>query len=249
MNVVVWFSCGAASAVAAKLAVEKYGAENVRVVNTPIKEEHEDNARFLRDVAKWIGKDIEFATNPAYPENSAVDVWDDKRFMSSVRGAPCTLLLKKMARRQWEEKNSVQKHVFGFTAEEGHRHKNLSQREDISIDPILIDVGITKQDCLDMLVLAGIEIPEMYKLGYPNNNCIGCVKATSPTYWNHVRKTHPEIFTERVEQSREIGARLVRHKGVRVFLDELPEDAVGAPLKSLKFDCGLLCEKYKEIVE
>ena len=35
--IVVWFSCGAASAVAAKLAVEKYGHQNVTIVNTPIK--------------------------------------------------------------------------------------------------------------------------------------------------------------------------------------------------------------------
>ena len=50
-NITVWFSSGAASAVAAKLTLMKYGHNNnVRIVNNPIKEEHEDNKRFLKDV-------------------------------------------------------------------------------------------------------------------------------------------------------------------------------------------------------
>ena len=42
-DIVVWFSCGAASAVAAKVTLDKYGQDNnVRIVNNPIKEEHVD---------------------------------------------------------------------------------------------------------------------------------------------------------------------------------------------------------------
>ena len=52
-TIVVWFSCGAASAVAAKKTIEKYGStHNVVVVNTPIYNEHPDNQRFLKDVEK-----------------------------------------------------------------------------------------------------------------------------------------------------------------------------------------------------
>ena len=41
-DITVWFSCGAASAVAAKKTIENYGAcNNIRVVNNPIKEEHD----------------------------------------------------------------------------------------------------------------------------------------------------------------------------------------------------------------
>lgn len=50
-HVAVWFSCGAASAVAAKLTLDKYGSTNrVSIINNPIQEEHEDNQRFLSDV-------------------------------------------------------------------------------------------------------------------------------------------------------------------------------------------------------
>jgi len=80
----------------------------------------------------------------------------------------------------------------------------------------------------------------MYRLGYANANCIGCVKATSPTYWNHVRKVHPLVFEERAIQSRRLGVRLVRHKGKRIFLDELPIDAKGQKMKS--YECGIFCD-------
>ncbi|MGC8016083.1 hypothetical protein ACP3V9_25210, partial [Salmonella enterica] len=75
---------------------------------------------------------------------------------------------------------------------------------------VLIDAGITKADCFKFIAEQDIKRPRMYDLGYPNANCIGCSKATSPTYWNHVRKVHPLIFRERAEQSRDLGAKLVR---------------------------------------
>ena len=107
----------------------------------------------------------------------------------------------------------------------------------------MIDEQISKQDCFRIIQEAGIELPEVYKLGYPNANCIGCVKASSPTYWNHVRKVHPEIFNERAKQSRDIGAKLVRVKGDRLFLDELDPKQKGASMKGLNFECGIFCEE------
>ena len=59
--IVVWFSCGVASAVAAKLTIEKYSTQEVRVVNSPVIEEDLDNVRFLNDVEKWLGVEIEQA--------------------------------------------------------------------------------------------------------------------------------------------------------------------------------------------
>jgi hypothetical protein len=76
----------------------------------------------------------------------------------------------------------------------------------------------------------------------PNANCKGCIKATSPTYWNHVRKVYPDDFKERAEQSRAIGAKLVRVKGKRIFLDELDPNATGRPMKDLNFECGIFCK-------
>lgn len=245
-TIVVWFSCGAASAVAAKLTIEKYGKDcNVLIVNNPVAEEDEDNRRFLNDVSKWLGQGIILASNPDYPSNSCVEVWDRVKYMSNPKGAPCTRLLKRQARYNFELTHKVDWHVLGFTAEEKDRHDQFTTFERPNVIPVLIDEGLSKGDCFLMIEGAEIELPRIYKLGYPNANCIGCVKATSPTYWNHVRMMHPEIFKLRAEQSRKIGARLVRYKKKRIFLDELPPDAKGRKMKS--WECGIFCELPKKV--
>jgi len=243
-NIAVWFSCGAASAVAARLTVDLYGAAcHVRVVNNPVAEEDEDNRRFLADVSAWIGRPIEIAASTRYPSASARDVWAHRKFMSGPTGAPCTVELKKRARQDWEARNPVDWHVLGFTADEQTRHNRFTLTERSNVIPVLIDAGLTKQDCYRMLRDAGIKPPRAYDLGYPNANCIGCVKATSPTYWNHVRRVHPDVFADRAQQSRELGVRLTRYKNKRLFLDELPADVVGRPMKNLDFECGTFCEE------
>jgi hypothetical protein len=242
-TIVVWFSCGAASAVAAKKTIERYGCNYViRVVNNPVKEERPDNRRFLHDVEKWIGRKIEIAINGNYPNCSAEEVWIDRQYISGPKGAPCTVELKKEARYQYELRNKIDYHVLGFTAEEQVRFDRFVLGERANTLPVLIDAGLTKQDCYDLLISEGIKPPDAYALGYNNANCEGCVKASSATYWNHVRKTSPEVFKARAELSRKIGAKLVRWNGKRMFLDELPPDAVGRPMKTLHVECGIFCD-------
>jgi len=243
--IAVWFSCGAASAVAAHLTIKKYGGLcDVRVINNPVAEEDDDNRRFLHDVEDWIGQEIEICTNKKFPSASAVDVWAKRKFMSGVAGAPCTLLLKKEARQQWEAENHVDFHVLGFTSEEEGRHERFVRTERENVLPVLIDAQYSKLDCYQLLRANGIKPPRVYEMGYPNANCIGFVKASSPTYWNHVRKVHPDVFEERASQSRELGAKLVRVNNQRIFLDELHPDALGKPMKNLDFECGLFCEEW-----
>tara|TARA_R110000803_G_scaffold204706_1_gene270921 strand:+ start:1167 stop:1901 length:735 start_codon:yes stop_codon:yes gene_type:complete len=242
MKVAVWFSCGAASAAALKLTVDKYGADNVYAVNNPVVEEHYDNKRFAEDVANWVGIDIQYAVNSKYPLASVVDVFDRRKGMSFPHGAPCTVELKKRARQEWEKSNPVDWHVLGFTVDERNRHDRFVMTERDNVLPILIDANMTKNDCADMIRAAGVKLPEIYGLGFPNANCIGCVKATSPTYWNLVRQEFPEVFDQRAKQSRRLGAKLVRVKNERLFLDELDAKAKGRPLRTMP-DCGLFCEE------
>ena len=243
-TIVVWFSCGAASAVAAKKIIEIYGDyATIRIVNNPVKEEDEDNRRFLVDVEKWLGIEVEFAVNKNFPNASCVEVWDKRKGMSFPKGAPCTMELKKKARQQWEELNPHDWLVLGFTSEERRRSDRFKLTERDNLLTVLIDNDITKRDCFDIVQKAGIELPRIYKLGYPNANCIGCVKATSPTYWNNVREVHPDVFKSRMEQSRRIGSKLVRVANKRIYLDELDPNVVGRPMKTLGSECGIFCEE------
>lgn len=239
-NITVWFSCGAASAIAAKKAIEKYGKEyDISIVNNPVKEEHEDNRRFLHDISEWLQYPIIEAKNKDFPNASIVEVFDKTKYMSGIKGAPCTRLLKKQARYEYELTHDIDFHVLGFPIEEWQRQKRFNEGERANTMPVLISEFITKEDCFKILKKAEIKLPEIYSLGYPNANCIGCVKASSPDYWNLVRNTFPAVFLQRAEQSRRIGCKLVRVKGKRIYLDELKPTDKGNGIKS--WECGIFC--------
>ena len=57
---------------------------------------------------------------------------------------------------------------------------------------------------------------------------------------DRVRDKHPEVFEQRAEQSRRIKCKLVKLKGKRIYLDELPADAKGGKIKS--YECGIFCD-------
>lgn len=245
-TIAVWFSCGAASAVAAKLTVERFfPLYDVRILNNPVAEEPADNRRFLQDCEKWIGLPIESVVHPDYPQARCQDVWEDRRFMSGKDGAPCTQVLKKWARQEWEKENPVDFHVLGFTADEKRRYDNFILTERSNVLDVLGMAGITKQDCIHILEAESVVLPQSYSWGLPNANCLGCVKATSPTYWNRIREIAPEVFEKRAETSRRLGAKLVRVKNKRIFLDELDPKTKGRPLKSMELECGIFCEERR----
>lgn len=77
----------------------------------------------------------------------------------------------------------------------------------------------------------------MYELGYPNNNCIGCIKGGAG-YWNKIKKDFPKVFKNRCEMERDIDGKVFK----TFYLDELPENK-GRNLKIIVPDCGLFCEQ------
>lgn len=249
-RVVVWFSCGAASAVAAKLAVEKYGARAVIAYCDTSASEHPDNLRFLADVERWTGRTVIRLRSEKYADVD--DVFSRRRYMSGIQGAVCTIELKKIPRFQWQEPDDV--NVWGFTADEAHRIEDFERNNpELVHDWILRDRGISKRWCLYMLEQANIALPVMYSLGFEHNNCLGCVKATSPDYWRATRRHFPAVFERRAVLSREIGARLVRINGERRFLDELPPDSsldLWAGIAPVQEDlsCGPQCMPGKEVL-
>ena len=240
-TIAVWFSCGVASAVALKKTIEIYGeTHNVLAINSPVAEEHEDNLRFKKEVSEWLGIEIIEAKAKKYPNASIIEVFDARKYISGVAGAPCTKELKKQPRYEFESENKIDFHVLGFTYEEKNRFERFRKFERDNVIGVLIDEKLTKFDCFDIIHKAGIKRPYIYELGFPNANCIGCVKSSSPTYWNLVRKEFPDVFEQRAEQSRRIGCKLVKVKSKRLFLDELKPTDRGGKIES--WDCGIFCD-------
>lgn len=233
---VVWFSCGAASAVAAKYALQEHTNTHVVYCDTS-QNEHPDNLRFITDVESWLGVKIERISSDKF--STIEDVFEARKYMSGIAGAPCTVELKKVPRFKYQLPDDM--HVFGYTAEESKRIKSfIENNPELYVDFILQRLGITKQDCYRELLDAKIQLPAMYLAGFHNNNCLGCVKATSPKYWNKIRHFAPKVFQDRAEQSRRLGVKLTRVKGKRIYLDELPDQDYGR-YKDEDIPCGPEC--------
>ncbi len=239
-RVLVWFSCGAASAVAAKFAVEKYADCEVLYCDT-LKYEHFDNLRFLHDVENWIGKKINIICSDKYSD--IFDVFDRTGWLVGVNGARCTTELKKNVRKKYQRENDL--HIFGLTFDE---QKRIERFEDenylLELEWILSEKNIDKKECYKIIQKAGIELPIMYRLGYNNNNCIGCVKGQQG-YWNKIRVDFPDAFKRMSIQERKMDVAINKTyagdgKRKRVFLDELDPDA-GRDVPLPDIDCGVLC--------
>ncbi len=241
-RVVSWYSCGAASAVATKLAIAS--GVNVTVAYCEVKEEHPDNMRFLKDCEKWFGQKIIILGNDKY-KRSIYEVFDKTRYLSGHNGARCTKELKKQMRIDFQKPNDVQ--VFGYTVEEQRRVDNfIDANNEVELLTPLIDSGLTKSDCLAMIQSAGIELPEMYKLGYKNNNCRGCVKAQSPAYWKKIQIDFPEYFEKMLVQEKRLNVKICKATingvaDVRMQLDDLPI-WIKPKDDSPDIQCGIFCE-------
>lgn len=248
MRTLVWFSCGAASAVAAKMAVAKYPDCEVLYCDT-LAYEHPDNMRFLKDVEKWIGKEIKLLKSDKYTD--IFDVFDKTGWLIGPSGARCTTELKKNVRKQYERPSDL--HIFGLTKDESERIERFEdQNSDTKVEWILKNT--TKKDCYRIVQEAGIDLPMMYKLGYNNNNCIGCVKGQAG-YWNKIRVDFPEAFDRMAKQERKMGVAINKTyagdgKRKRIFLDELnPNAGRNVPLPDI--ECGAICiapeEKFETV--
>lgn len=247
-RVLVWFSCGAASAVAAKLASEKYGKELEVLYCDTLAYEHSDNKRFMADVEKWIGRKIKILRSEKYKDIYEVFATG---YLVGVAGAMCTRELKKKVRIKYQRPDDL--HIFGLTHDEKKRIANFNERNsDLDVEWILDENKITKSNCYAWLNNAGIEIPTMYKLGFNNNNCIGCVKAANMKYWERTKKHFPHIYKKMAGVERKldvaINKRYINGKRVRLFLDELTQEDFdrGRNVPEPDIECGALCVRPSE---
>ena len=235
---VVWFSCGASSAVAAKYAVKKY--DNCEVVYCDTGGEHSSNKQFLKDCEDWIGKDITILKNEKYEDH--FDVFEKEKYLYGHAGSRCTLELKKKLRIKYQEPDDI--HIFGYTLEEQNRANKFENfNPELFVDWILIDKQLNKNDCLGIIWQSGIKLPKLYDMGYDHNNCIGCIKG-GMGYWNKIRKDFPGHFKRMAKIEREIGHSRFRDMDTneRIWLDELPEDAGNfktEPPISCDLSCGI----------
>jgi len=242
--IVSWFSAGVSSAVVTKIALKKY--KKISIIYFDIEDQHPDTYRFISDCEKWFGQKIEYyKSDLGSVENACLMA----SYLRGVRGAACTTRLKRKLRMAWESKNKLlplfdglNKHVFiwGMDNSETSRANDIIKYQPNAIHEFpLIEKNITKENTHSILAQAGIKRPAMYELGYPNNNCIGCLKG-GMGYWNKIRIDFPEVFSGRAKLERRIGARILKE----CYLDELDPNR-GRDVKIILPDCGASCADWE----
>ena len=236
--IISWWSAGVTSAVATKLAIDKYGVDNVLPIYFAIDSAHPDNNRFKKECEEWYGRKI--LTERSHKHKDQFEVIVKDKYVNGPAGARCTLVLKKRVRQRIEKELQYDGQIFGFEYSKKEINRAIRFKEQYpdakSLFP-LIENKMNKPESLHYLEQhAGIERPVMYKLGYSNNNCIGCVKG-GMGYWNKIRIDFPDHFDKMAKAEREVGNSCLRH----TFLDELDPNA-GRKQKMVMPDCGNFCD-------
>lgn len=207
-KVVCWWSGGITSAVACKKAIDIYGVDNCRVIFIDTHNEHEDTYRFLNDCELWYGIKIETITEIGDLYKSIQDVWKKHLSLNVASGAICSSKLKRVCREKWQKENDYTHQVFGFEFESKEFKRalslNLNHPKTKAIFPLLM-LGLNKQDCISIVQEAGLTIPEMYVLGFTNNNCFktGCIQG-GIGYWKKMQKDFPDKFKKMAEMEHEL---------------------------------------------
>ena len=236
---VCWISAGISSFMAGYLAgnVDEW-------IYIDISDQHSDSLRFIKDCEKAIGKEIQILSSKEYRSvEDCVRVFGG--FRNPANGfAPCTNWLKKRVRKEWEEqhKECDLTYVWGFDLKEKNRaERTIEANPQAQHEFPLIDKQLSKEEVHGLFERTfDFDRPKMYELGYPNNNCIGCIKG-GMGYWNHIRNDFPEVFESRAKLEREIGYSILKESdGTPIYLDELQEDRGNLDIEVFP-DCSIMC--------
>jgi len=219
-DIICWWSGGITSAVACKVAIDLYGVDRCEVIMIDTKNEHADTYRFLKDCEKWYGVTIKkiSAIGRDGKYKNIQDVWRHHKSLNVATGAICSTQLKRRVREEYQKDNTFSHQVFGFefNKKEFNRATSLAMNHPKSkpIFPLLM-LGYDKNKCLELVEDAGIAIPEAYKMGFHNNNCLntGCVQG-GIGYWQKMKRDFPNKF----EKMANIEHELTEEKGEPVTM-------------------------------
>lgn len=194
-NHLVMYSGGVGSYLTARRVIEQHGTENVHLLFADTKIEDPDLYRFLLQTSQAVGVRLTVLADGRTPW----EVFRDVRFVGNSRVDPCSRILKRDLIRDYIEKNfSPERDVvyLGIDWTEGHRldkarpHWEPWQVEAPMTQPPYLD----KPEMLKVLEEQGIELPRLYKLGFPHNNCGGfCVKA-GHAHFKLLAEKLPEVY-------------------------------------------------------
>jgi len=263
-RVIGWWSGGVASAVACKIALEKY--PNVHLAFCDTNAEHPDTYRFMQDFEKELG--VKIHTYRSEKFKNPEEVWFKYLGLNFAHGAPCSSELKRAVRIKVQKTKTDHGQIFGFDycKKEINRATNM-QKNYPEINPLfpLIENEITRDGIFKELKKLNLTPPETYK-DFLNNNCIliGCVQA-GIGHWGKFKSIYPDRYNYMAEVEHKLSAVKGRpvtiHKdqrknrqGNRLFLKHNPDypeigtiDEIEGKWPVIPFECNGFCSTQQEM--
>lgn len=206
----VYFSGGVCSWAAAKLVVQRHGAENTVLLFADTKMEDEDLYRFLDEAAENVGAPLVKIADGRTPW----EVMRDEKLLANTRMDACSKILKRELLDRWTREHCEPATCtlhFGLDWTECCRLQRIQARKEpwkcasytATEKPLL-----AKPQMLEWLKREGITPPRLYGYGFPHNNCGGfCVKA-GQAHFALLLRTMPERYAFHEAKENELRAAL-----------------------------------------
>ena len=193
---------------AAKLACDKYGAENVVLLFSDVGVEDPDVYRFVVQGASALGAHLEIVR--ANHGGAYIKPWDialQRKTIPTFRHSICSGELKIKPAQKWMNENLHDgcPVVMGFSIEEIERIERIRKRKDRYIYEFPLAEKPYTSVCQIRAWLAelNVEEPRMYAEGFNHANCNGgCFKA-GLSHWARLYKERPEVFAYHERKERE----------------------------------------------
>ena len=189
-------SGGVSSAVATDRAIQRYGRNRVWLWFADTSWEDEDLYRFLADcMARWAGK-LQTTCDGRTP----LRVAEDKHIIPNQKLAPCSFVLKvdRFTEWLWRVPRPVTV-LLGLDWSEIHR-THAPKRNYERIPGVYVDFPLLwkpySYDYFADVRSWGIEIPRLYQMGFPHNNCGGRCIRQGIAEWQRLQVHFPERFAE-----------------------------------------------------
>lgn len=194
---VISLSGGIASAASAIFAHEQGWDYEMVFADTLI--EHPDLYRFIDELSQALGK-------PYHHLKDGRDPWQvfvKERYIGNSRKAKCSQKLKTAQVKKWMNENCSPQDtlILGMYPDEEDRiwraRKNWGKR---TVWSYLINYRIFPRQASEMVARYVKHEPELYKLGFPHNNCGGmCVRAGQGQFAT-LLKTRPEFYQDQADK-------------------------------------------------
>lgn len=197
MKHIVNFSGGLCSFWAAHRVIQKHGPKDVTLLFADTLEESPD-------LYEFNAKASEILNVPITRISLELDVWSLFRregLIGNNRFPICSVKLKREVLDKWHRQNCFEMDTIlyvGFDWNEDDRVRDLQK----ALSPWCVEAPMmeypiwTKPKMESEAGALGLPIPELYRLGFPHNNCGGrCVRA-GISHWVHLFRTKPDRYLD-----------------------------------------------------